>query len=42
MSADPLAEEFTFLFTDVEGSTKLWEADPDRMASAMAWHDAAP
>jgi len=41
MSADALAEEFTFLFTDVEGSTKLWEADPDRMASAMAWHDAA-
>jgi len=41
MPVDLPAEEFTFLFTDVEGSTKLWETDPDRMGPAMAWHDAA-
>ncbi len=21
----------TFLFTDIEGSTRLWDADPERM-----------
>ena len=30
----------TFLFTDVEGSTRLWEEEPERMKSALAWHDA--
>lgn len=29
----------TFLLTDVEGSTSLWEADPVGMAVAMARHD---
>ena len=29
----------TFLFTDVEGSTRLWESDPDGMASSLARHD---
>ena len=29
----------TFLFTDVEGSTRLWEAYPDVMHDAMARHD---
>jgi len=29
----------TFLFTDVEGSTKLWERFPDQMRVALAWHD---
>lgn len=28
----------TFLLTDVEGSTKRWEADPDAMATAIALH----
>ena len=29
----------TFLFTDIEGSTKLWEQNPDVMRSALARHD---
>ena len=29
----------TFLFTDVEGSTRRWEADADGMRSALAAHD---
>jgi predicted ATPase/class 3 adenylate cyclase len=30
----------TFLFTDIEGSTRLWEADSGAMAEALARHDA--
>ena len=30
----------TFLLTDIEGSTRLWEADSDAMAAALALHDA--
>jgi class 3 adenylate cyclase len=30
----------TFLMTDVEGSTRLWEEDPKSMAPAMRDHDA--
>jgi predicted ATPase/class 3 adenylate cyclase len=30
----------TFLFTDIEGSTGLWERDPERMRPALARHDA--
>ena len=29
----------TFLFTDIEGSTRRWEADPDAMRAALAVHD---
>jgi predicted ATPase/class 3 adenylate cyclase len=29
----------TFLFTDVEGSTRRWEADADGMRTALAAHD---
>jgi len=29
----------TFLFTDIEGSTKLWEKHPEAMKSALALHD---
>src|SRR6476646_2126111 len=29
----------TFLFTDVEGSTRRWEADADAMRAALATHD---
>src|SRR6266536_204186 len=30
----------TFLFTDIEGSTPLWEREPEQMRSALAHHDA--
>jgi predicted ATPase/class 3 adenylate cyclase len=30
----------TFLFTDIEGSTRLWERQPGTMRSALARHDA--
>ena len=30
----------TFLFTDIEGSTRLWEQDQERMRRALARHDA--
>jgi len=29
----------TFLFTDIEGSTKLWEKFPEAMGAALALHD---
>jgi len=29
----------TFLFTDIEGSTRLWEREPDAMPDALAIHD---
>ncbi|OBA82480.1 hypothetical protein A9W99_01940 [Mycobacterium sp. 1164966.3] len=29
----------TFLFTDVEGATRRWEADPGGMRAALADHD---
>jgi class 3 adenylate cyclase len=31
----------TFLFTDVEGSTRRWEADAEGMRKALASHDEA-
>ena len=30
----------TFLFTDIEGSTRLWENHPDQMKTDLARHDA--
>ena len=30
----------TFLFSDIEGSTRLWEQSPERMQQALAQHDA--
>src|SRR5690348_10762413 len=30
----------TFLLTDIEGSTHLWEQDPAAMRAALAHHDA--
>ena len=29
----------TFLFTDIEGSTRRWESDADAMRAALAAHD---
>ncbi len=29
----------TLLFTDIEGSTRMWEAEPDQMAAALRRHD---
>lgn len=31
---------FTFMLTDVEGSTRLWEEHPEQMVPALARHDA--
>jgi predicted ATPase/class 3 adenylate cyclase len=31
---------YTFLFTDIEGSTRLWETYPEAMRVALARHDA--
>ena len=30
----------TFLFSDIEGSTRLWEEYPEAMKAALARHDA--
>ena len=35
-----MASKITFLFTDIEGSTQLWEQEPERMQTALARHDA--
>ena len=39
-SEDNIAGPATFLFTDIEGSTEKWEQEPERMAKAVAGHDA--
>ena len=35
----PLSGTVTFLFTDIEGSTRLWEQHPEAMQPALARHD---
>ncbi len=37
--ADRPSGTVTFLFTDIEGSTRRWEAEPDAMRVALAAHD---
>ncbi len=37
--SDELSGTLTFLFTDIEGSTKLWEADEVAMRVALTAHD---
>jgi serine/threonine protein kinase/class 3 adenylate cyclase len=37
--ANPPTGTITFLFTDIEGSTAMWERDPARMQAALARHD---
>jgi len=34
------SEVRTYLFTDIEGSARMWEEDPERMRPALACHDA--
>ncbi|HSS70810.1 MAG TPA: tetratricopeptide repeat protein [Casimicrobiaceae bacterium] len=40
MSSETPADAVTFLFTDIEGSTRLWERAPERMRPALARHNA--
>ena len=35
----PASGVVTFLFTDIEGSTRRWESDADAMRAALACHD---
>lgn len=37
---DPPTGTVTFLFTDIEGSTKLWEQSPESMRATLTRHDA--
>jgi class 3 adenylate cyclase len=39
MAAHPPSGTVTFLLTDLEGSTRLWEQDPEAMKVAMMRHD---
>jgi predicted ATPase/class 3 adenylate cyclase len=38
--SEPQSGVVTFLFTDVEGSTRVWETEPAAMSGALARHDA--
>src|SRR6185369_7336999 len=37
--AEPSGNAVTFLFSDIEGSTRLWELHPETMRDALARHD---
>ena len=39
MDSNALAGTITFLFSDIEGSTRLWEQHPGAMKAALARHD---
>jgi class 3 adenylate cyclase len=39
LAIGPPTGTITFLFTDIEGSTKLWDEHPDAMRAALARHD---
>jgi len=39
MAGHPPSGTVTFLLTDLEGSTRLWERDPEAMKAAIARHD---
>ncbi|MGE2722332.1 ATP-binding protein [Mycolicibacterium celeriflavum] len=39
MTGQPPSGTVTFLMTDLEGSTRLWEQDPEAMKAAMVRHD---
>src|SRR5215213_9437819 len=40
MNSDLPSGTVTFLYTDIEGSTPLWEREPEQMRAALARHDA--
>ena len=40
MTTQPPSGTVTFLFTDIEGSTRLWEDTPEEMRDLVAEHDA--
>jgi class 3 adenylate cyclase len=40
MAGHPPSGTVTFLLTDLEGSTRMWEQDPEAMTAAMVRHDA--
>jgi predicted ATPase/class 3 adenylate cyclase len=40
MRPEPASRTLTFLFTDIEGSTRLWEQHPQAMRDALERHDA--
>ena len=40
MDLPSYAGVITFLFTDIEGSSRLWEEHPEQMRHALACHDA--
>lgn len=40
MAGGPKGEGLTFLFTDIEGSSRLWDRHPNVMEAALALHDA--
>ena len=39
MGPEPASGTLIFLFTDVEGSTRLWERLPEAMKAALERHD---
>ena len=39
MTGHPPSGTVTFLLTDLEGSTRMWEQDPVAMKTAMVRHD---
>jgi predicted ATPase/DNA-binding SARP family transcriptional activator/class 3 adenylate cyclase len=40
VTSGPPSGTVTFLFTDIEGSARLWDEHPDEMDAALARHDA--
>src|SRR5512133_1248200 len=39
-TGEPASQTLAFLFTDIEGSTRLWEQYRERMKDALECHDA--
>ena len=37
--ASPPTGTVTFLFTDIDGSSRMWERNPQAMQAALARHD---